>query len=415
MMKFKNRILSLFIIITFMIAIFCMQNFNVYANVYRGVDIYEYSNITDYQVLKNNGISVVIQKASQGFRRDGLLSYRANMLNQYDFNVGYYCYANNLSYQSPEAQAQYFLQQVQGLKHNVILFLDIENEDEWTKSQAINFTNRFINYIQSKGEKIGIYTGLSFYYDFLSGNVQNVPLWLASYGKQPKQFPNMVSWQYSENASINGISEGCDADYFNDSIFTGQAPISNSISIQPQVNNSVLTIQRQLNYVINAKLVEDGIYGDSTRNAILSFQQKYNLQCDAIWGTQCVNKINELYGINKQNSTTQAVSSNEYYNGYNMSKVKSLQHLINGLGLANLSTDGKLGTQTLNAMRRLPVAQLHNYHNDAYTDWLEVQLEQNPDHYFGTIMDSKVRNFQRQSGLVVDGKVGFNTLKELLK
>jgi GH25 family lysozyme M1 (1,4-beta-N-acetylmuramidase) len=113
-------------------------------------------------------------------------------------------------------------------------------------------------------------------------------------------------------------------------------------------------------------------------------------------------------------------SSGQYINGYNSVRVKSLQVLLNGLGLKDnsgntLTVDGNFGSLTEQAASKLPIAQLVGYHNDAYTDWLESQFNQNQDHIYGKGMGTIVVNFQRSNDLVVDGKVGINTLKAILK
>ncbi|UZW12683.1 GH25 family lysozyme [Clostridium pasteurianum] len=113
-------------------------------------------------------------------------------------------------------------------------------------------------------------------------------------------------------------------------------------------------------------------------------------------------------------------SLNQFINGYNSSRVRNLQSLINGLGLKDnsgnsLIIDGIFGELTEQASKKLPIAQIYGYHNDAYTDWIEVQFNQKPDHFFGKIMDSTIREFQRSKGLIIDGKVGIKTLKEILK
>lgn len=110
----------------------------------------------------------------------------------------------------------------------------------------------------------------------------------------------------------------------------------------------------------------------------------------------------------------------QYINGYNSVRVKSLQVLLNGLGLKDnsgniLAVDGGFGPLTEQAASKLPIAQVLGYHNDAYTDWLESQFGQAQDHIYVNGMKAIVVNFQRVNGLVVDGKVGINTLKAILK
>lgn len=126
---------------------------------------------------------------------------------------------------------------------------------------------------------------------------------------------------------------------------------------------------------------------------------------------------------NTSNTPVQNITpspDSNWWNGYNKIRTASLQTLLNGLGLRDengnkLIVDGKAGTHTLKAAEKLPIAKIKGYHNDAYTDWLEVQLGQRADHYYAAIMDSIVRNFQKTHKLTVDGEVGLQTLKEILK
>lgn len=53
-------------------------------------------------------------------------------------------------------------------------------------------------------------------------------------------------------------------------------------------------LQKCLNFVINAGLDTDGIFGPLTKNALLRFQNKYNLLIDGIYGPQCYKKLREV-------------------------------------------------------------------------------------------------------------------------
>ena len=190
----------------------------------KGIDIYEGDNIQDWNAIKNAGIEVVIQKATQGTTHiDKLLQYRYPKMKEAGVKVGFYHFANNTG--DPEAQAEYFLNTITGLQSDTVLWLDIEAEENWNKQDAINFANQFIDYIQKQGHKIGVYSGESFYKDYLEGNILEVPLWIASYGKQPSLYPN-CSWQYSENGQLNGIEGNVDLDYFQDNILINNTEVN---------------------------------------------------------------------------------------------------------------------------------------------------------------------------------------------
>ncbi|MEY8001629.1 GH25 family lysozyme [Clostridium sp. Mt-5] len=325
----KKRIVIFIVALAFMAgAFFIPQNVQA-TSIYNGVDVYEYSKISDYQQLKNSGVSVVIQKASEGMTyNDSLLSYRASMLPQYGFKVGYYHFATNNG--QPVAQAQHFLNQIQGLHMDTILWLDIENQGSWSKQQAIDFTNKFIGYVQDRGYKIGIYTGLSFYYEYLSGNIGNVPIWLASYGKQPQQYSDTASWQYTDRGSISGMIGGVDMDYFNDSIFSGAVSTKEFTTLQKQT----YALQYQLNNDYNAKLLCDGIAGKNTLNAlqgIKPFITKGHRSHVVEWLQQKL----VMYGYLKEGSYTSMV--------YDEPTFQAVTNLQKNWGR---STDGILGLDT---------------------------------------------------------------------
>ncbi|URZ06499.1 GH25 family lysozyme [Clostridium felsineum] len=260
----KNKIISLVVAFTCVSATFFMPK-NVHAQTYKGIDIYEYDNIQDWNTVKNSGVSVVIQKATEGlYHNDSLLNYRYPKITSIGLKIGYYHFANNSG--DPVGEAQHFLSRIQGLHSDTCLWLDIENQPNWKKQQAIAYTNQFISYVQSQGYKIGVYTGLSFYYEYLQGNIpSNIPLWLASYGRQPLQYPSLVSWQYSESGNLPGVVGNVDTDYFNDSIFTGQAPNSTSTATtKTNIDTSISSLQNELNRQGYGNLKVDNIAGRRT-------------------------------------------------------------------------------------------------------------------------------------------------------
>lgn len=59
-------------------------------------------------------------------------------------------------------------------------------------------------------------------------------------------------------------------------------------------SNNVKLLQRDLNYVINAGLSVDGVFGPKTRSALISFQNKYNLEADGIYGSESRSQMLKL-------------------------------------------------------------------------------------------------------------------------
>lgn len=435
-MKLKKKLLALFTATTIAISML-LTSANVQAQIYKGVDVYEYDNISNYQQLKDNGTQVIIQKATQGlYHNDSLLQYRYNQIMQYGFKIGYYHFANNSG--QPVAEAQHFLNQIKGLHSDTILWLDIENTPNWTKQQAVDYTNQFVNYVRGQGYQIGIYTGLSFFYEYLQGNIDaSIPLWLASYGRQPAQFPNVVSWQYTDQGLLPGVIGNIDMNYFNDSIFTGVKPNSNTINnVNSNSNNSnvdqtVLTIQRQLNAKNNAQLSEDGVMGNLTRQAIINFQSKYGLSVDGSWGVQCATKMDELYG-NKINVVNQPVVLD--------TPEKVIQAQLNGVLGTHLTIDGVIGAQTkqqirifqtvtgitvdgiwgqecvnvINQIYVKPLCKINNSNNKVATRVIQYRMGIQFDSIYGNDSYNHVTQWQFANRLISDGIFGGQSWNKLL-
>lgn len=248
-----------------------------------GIDIYEGDNIQDWSAVKNAGIEVVIQKATQGTTHiDSLLHYRYPKMKDVGFKIGFYHFANNDG--NPEAQAQHFLDAISGLQSDTVLWLDIEAEESWNKDAAISFANAFITYIENKGFKTGIYTGNSFYNDYLAGNIPSVPLWLASYGKQPSLYPSSASWQYSESGSLAGVVGNVDLDYFVDDIHGVSSDFIKSVQHDLQ----------RVSCLASGEQNADGIIGQNTKNAIAQFKYIVDLPGAAVVDDSLITALNAI-------------------------------------------------------------------------------------------------------------------------
>ncbi|OBR94175.1 MULTISPECIES: GH25 family lysozyme [Clostridium] len=297
--------------------------------VMNGIDVYEGDNISDWNVIKNtDGISVVIQKATQGLSHvDSLLNYRYPRIKQAGLKLGFYHYANG---NDPTAEAKHFLKTISGLESDTVLWLDIEGEENWSRSNAINFANAFIKYVQSQGRKIGVYSGYAFYKDYLQGNIPDVPLWIASYGRQPSLYPDNASWQYSETGKLNGAVGYVDLDYFIEDIFTGNVSPAKPNTLVQQIK----ALQYNLNLDYSAKLAVDGIAGPATTAALKGIQNiivKGHKSHVVLWIQQKL----EQYGYLKKNSYTPMV--------YDEATFQAITNLQNNWRKA---TDGILGPDT---------------------------------------------------------------------
>ena len=188
----------------------------------------------------------------------------------------------------------------------------------------------------------------------------------------------------------------------------------------------------------------DGIFGNSTKNAVIKFQGEHSLNKDGIVGSVTLTKLNDAYNNrNKGQSitTTTSYTGKDYVRkaqvhmnnfagaglatdglwGANSRKglVKCLQRALNKDYGAKLAEDGIRGSGTNGALG-------NHYVKRAETQYLVTFVEiglmalnyyngsvESPG-VFGGGLETAVRNFQSAHGLVCDGICGRNSILKIL-
>jgi len=134
--------------------------------------------------------------------------------------TGIYCGAYHFfrPYKSGLWQARFFLQNVKLESGDLPAVVDIERLDGVTPTAMRVQLQDFLNHVQTKTHvKPIIYTGLSFYKDYLAGYFEGYPLWIAHYNREQLkagEHTNWWFWQHSETARVNGINHAVDFNAF---------------------------------------------------------------------------------------------------------------------------------------------------------------------------------------------------------
>jgi lysozyme len=115
-------------------------------------------------------------------------------------------------------QARFFLQNFKLEQGDLPPVVDVETLDGVAPEKMRKELKAFITKVTAgAGVKPIIYTGLSFYNDYLAGHFDGYPLWIAHYYQTELQAgaaTNWSFWQHSDIASINGINHTVDFDAF---------------------------------------------------------------------------------------------------------------------------------------------------------------------------------------------------------
>ena len=147
----------------------------------KGVDISNWQPNINYQALKNAGVEIAIIKATEAnYYKDPYMTKHYNGCKSVGIKVGFYHFFRcNVD---AKAQAQYFVNYIQGKSYDVKLVLDIESTEGQSKSTITNMARTFLEEVQRlTGTQPMIYTYTSFANSCLDGSLSVYPKWIAQY------------------------------------------------------------------------------------------------------------------------------------------------------------------------------------------------------------------------------------------
>lgn len=185
-----------------------------------GIDVSYYQGDVDWQAVKAAGVTFAFARATYGSSKvDPQFSTNWPAIKAAGINRGTYHFY--VSTDDPTEQADLFVRTVGSLDADDLPpVLDVESG-----SGTTNLVNGVQTWLDAVEQQLGrtpmIYTGPSFWNEYMTGGFGNYPLWVAEYGvSEPKAtngWSTWAFWQYSESGSVAGISP-VDLDYFNGSL-----------------------------------------------------------------------------------------------------------------------------------------------------------------------------------------------------
>lgn len=233
---------------------------------------------------------------------------------------GHYAYARFVSVSDAVQEAKDFLARAD--KDAEFLVVDVEEVTTKKASDLVPATQAFIDYLKGQGvEKVGLYTGNSFYHDHGMDKVKADFLWIPRYPVDDKGLlKNAVKptvkgthlHQYTQCGKLAGVKGAIDLNQIigdkDLAYFTGAD--KKAVVVDPwkkgylqsgDKGDKVKELQTLLNKE-GYKLDVDGIFGSGTEVAVRDFQSKNKLTVDGLAGESTFEKLNEalpsdVYGI----------------------------------------------------------------------------------------------------------------------
>ena len=191
----------------------------------KGIDISQWQGNIDAKKVKKSGIDFVIIR--QGYRKT-IDKHFINNVKKFKqagipiHGVYHFAYALNKNDAIEEAKSCIKNVETAGLGKDIIIFYDFEydtvksakNKKVYlTKTNCIEFTNTFCDYVKSKGYKAGFYLNQDYYKNWYdAATIKKYIIWLADYNPEP-HFP-CIYQQYTSKGKVNGISGNVDMNYF---------------------------------------------------------------------------------------------------------------------------------------------------------------------------------------------------------
>lgn len=237
-----------------------IQNVNYTPSIIKGIDVSGYNKITDYQVVKNDGVQFAILKIiRKDLNLDKLFETHLKGFNKVGLPViAVYNYSYATSVAKARSDASIVVKYLKqfNMPKSTVVYMDVEDNCQKGLGQLlIDMINVYQEVIEKAGYKFGLYTGLSFwnshiksYKSSLRCNVE----WIARYkkGYSPMQFaenpeesskPNIGTpiegYQYTSSGIVNGIQGNVDLNIlYNNSTFSSTPTIKNIVKVNITLN-----------------------------------------------------------------------------------------------------------------------------------------------------------------------------------
>jgi lysozyme len=116
------------------------------------------------------------------------------------------------------AQAKFFLQVAKTEKGDLPMVVDVEELNKVSPVQMRQQLKDFLTFVEKRTKiKPIIYSGISFYNDYLHGFFDSYPFWVANYNQPDTKLAGgrqWLLWQHSDKATVTGINHVVDFDAF---------------------------------------------------------------------------------------------------------------------------------------------------------------------------------------------------------
>lgn len=247
----------------------------------KGIDVSKHNGYIDWEKVKKDGIKFVIIRAGYGSSTvdERFEEYIEGAIKQ-NIDVGIYWFSYAVNEEKARREAIKCMEVIKPYKDKIVypVFYDFEYASvnyakkqgvSINKTKATSFAFAFLKEIEKGGYIPGLYTNIDFSNNYFFKSVQReYDLWIAQYNSRCTYNGSHVMWQYSESGRVSGISGSVDLDYCYKKYKVKDNTTTNTENNEDKGKMLIKSLQKALNDSYNSNLVEDGIWGPKTENAV---------------------------------------------------------------------------------------------------------------------------------------------------
>ncbi|KAK8835314.1 hypothetical protein M9Y10_013519 [Tritrichomonas musculus] len=183
----------------------------------KGIDASKWQGEIDFQKVKNNGVEFVIIREGYGKKSptqiDKKFKVNYEMAKSVGLPVGVYHYSYADSVSDAKLEAQFCLENIQGMKLEYPVVIDIEDKEilKLNNRQRTDNLKAFCEEMENAGYYAMVYCNLYWWNNYLyKEELENkYDLWLAQWQVENPSVTCGI-WQYSETGKIDGINGNVD-------------------------------------------------------------------------------------------------------------------------------------------------------------------------------------------------------------
>lgn len=193
-----------------------------YASV-TGIDVSEWVGDIDWQRVKDAGIEFAILRVgyrgyeTAKFNFDNSLRTFLHGCNEVGLPVGVYFVSQAINEEEAIEEAEKVLENIYGYEVTMPIYIDLEGAGDTARTKGLTreeytqIVNAFCNRIEKEGYRAGVYSNENWIKSHLNWeDLAKWDLWLAKYTKAPATELTFNMWQYTNEATIDGIEKECD-------------------------------------------------------------------------------------------------------------------------------------------------------------------------------------------------------------